>query len=138
MGAAEHIERLLEIAVVRECSPVARNEGFVAGMGERGLFEHGNRLGPLPCGPKRLAVLQRHVGVVGIGAKAITIEFYPVHGFSDAALLGFLTQRPRNVRHAIGLAAAKPQHQNRRQCCRRKKSGVTVLLERLRGHLLDL
>ncbi len=57
MGAAEDLECLLEIAVVGQRSPIPRNERFVAGVSERGLFEHGDRLGPLPRGPKRLSVL---------------------------------------------------------------------------------
>ena len=57
MGAAEDVERLLEIAVVRQRSPVAGQQRLVAGVGDRGLFEHRDRLGPLPRGAQRLSVL---------------------------------------------------------------------------------
>lgn len=57
MGAAEDVEGLLEIAVVCQRSPVTRKQGFVAGVGDRDLFEHGDRLGLLSRGPERLSVL---------------------------------------------------------------------------------
>ena len=57
MGAAEDIEGLLEIAIVRQRSPITGEQGLVAGMSDRGLFEHGDRLGLLPRGPERLAIL---------------------------------------------------------------------------------
>ena len=47
MGAAEHVEGLLEIAVVRQRAAVGGEQQLVAGMGDGGLFEHRNRLRPL-------------------------------------------------------------------------------------------
>ena len=55
MGAAEHVERLLEIAVIGERAAIAGEQCLVAGMGDGGLFEHGDGLGALPGGAQRLA-----------------------------------------------------------------------------------
>ncbi len=57
MGAAEDVEGLLEIAIVRQRSPITAKKRLVAGVGDRGLFEHRHRLRPLSCGSKRLSVL---------------------------------------------------------------------------------
>ena len=75
MGAAEDVECLLEIAIVRQRSPIAGKQRIVTGMSDRGLFEHRDRLGLLPRGPERLCVLQGRVGVLGVGTKAIAIRF---------------------------------------------------------------
>src|ERR1700722_4650898 len=129
MGATEGIECLLEIAIVRQRAPITRQKGLIIGVRDCGLFEHGDGLGLLPRGPERLAVLQRRVSILGIGAKAIPIEFYPVPGFGGATLFGLRAQRPRDIRHAVGLAATKPQPQNRRRSRRRKKSREAMLLK---------
>jgi hypothetical protein len=47
MGAAEHVEGLLEVAVVRQRAAIGGEQQLVAGMGDGGLFEHRNRLRPL-------------------------------------------------------------------------------------------
>ena len=63
VGAAEHVEGLLEIAVVRQRAAVAGEQRLVAGMGDRGLFEHRNRLGLLSwrrAAPCRIAAPRRH------------------------------------------------------------------------------
>src|SRR6202011_4487507 len=75
MGLVEGVECLLEIAIVRQRSPITSKQRLVAGVSDCGLFEQRDRLGPLPRGPERLSVLQRRVGVLGAGAKAITIKF---------------------------------------------------------------
>ena len=67
MGAAEHVEGLLEIAVVGQRAAIAGEQRLVAGMGDRGLFEHRDRLRPLSRRAQRLAVFQRGVGILGIG-----------------------------------------------------------------------
>ena len=43
-------------------------------MGDGGLFEHGSGLGALPAGAQRLAVSQRGVGILGVGAIALAID----------------------------------------------------------------
>ena len=76
MGARENIESLLEIAIVGERPAVAGQQRLVAGMGDGGLFEHGGGLGALPGGAQRLAIGQRRVGVLGIGAVALAIHVH--------------------------------------------------------------
>ena len=75
MGAGKHVERPLEIAVVGERAAVAGEQRLVAGMGDGGLLEHRNRLGALPGGAERLAIAQRGVDILGIGAIAFAIDF---------------------------------------------------------------
>ena len=50
-------------------------------------------------------------------------------GLGGAACFGFFTQRPRDIRGSIGLAAAKPQRQNRSRYCGSKKSCEAMLGE---------
>ena len=76
MGAREHIERLLEIAVVGERAAITGEQRLVAGMSDGGLFEHGGGLGALPGGAQRLAIGQSGIGILGIGAVAFAIDFY--------------------------------------------------------------
>ena len=45
-------------------------------MGDGGLFEHGGGLGALPGGAQRLAIGQRGVGILGIGAVALAVDFH--------------------------------------------------------------
>ena len=56
MGAAEHVEGRLRIAVVGERAAVSGEQRLVAGMGDGGLFEHGGGLRALAGGAQRLAV----------------------------------------------------------------------------------
>ncbi len=74
MGAGQHVEGALEIAVVGERAAVAGEQRLVAGMGDGGLFEHRDRLGALAGGAQRLAVAQRGVGILGIGAVAFAVD----------------------------------------------------------------
>ena len=76
MGAGEHVERLLEIAVVGQRPAVSREQRLVAGMADGGLLEHGGGLGALPGGAQRLAIGQRRVGILGIGAVALAIDLH--------------------------------------------------------------
>ncbi len=50
MGAGEDIEGLLEIAVIGKRPAITGEQRLVAGMGDGGLFEHGDGLGALPGG----------------------------------------------------------------------------------------
>ena len=75
MGARQHVERLLEIAVVGQRPAVSREQRLVAGMGDGGLFEHGGGLRALPGGAQRLAIGQGGVGILGIGAIALAVDF---------------------------------------------------------------
>ena len=63
VGAAEDVEGLLKIAVVRQRPPIAGEQRLVAGMSDGGLLEHGHRLGPsVPwrAAPCRIAAPRRH------------------------------------------------------------------------------
>ena len=75
MGAAQHVEGGLRIAVVGERAAVAGEQRLVAGMGDRRLFEHGGGLGTLSGGAECLAIGQRDVGILGIGAIAFAVNF---------------------------------------------------------------
>ena len=112
MGAAEDVEGLLEIAIVRQRAPVSGKQRLVLGLGDRRLLEHGDRLGALPGGAQRLCVLQRRLGVLGVGAIAIAIGVEIASRIGGAACFGLLAQRARDVGRAIGLAAAEPEHQD--------------------------
>ena len=74
MGAAEHVEGRLRIAVVGERAAVSGQQRLVAGMGDGGLFEHGGGLRPLAGGAQRLAVSQCRLGILGIGAISLAID----------------------------------------------------------------
>ena len=97
MGAAEHVEGLLEIAVVGQRAAVAGEQRLVAGMGDGGLFEHRNRLRLLSCRAQRLAVLQRRVGILRIGAIALLVELDVAARIAGAAGVGLLAERTGNV-----------------------------------------
>src|SRR5713101_916759 len=96
---------------------------------------------PRPPGPaarssERLCVLQGRVGVLGVGTKAIAIGFNLAPRVDAAACFDFLAQRPRDVRRSRGLAATKPQYQNRGRCCGYKKVREAIMLEQLLEHVL--
>ena len=74
VGAGEHVEGRLRVAVVGERAAVSGQHRLVAGMGDGGLFEHGGSLGALPGGAQRLAVGQCHLGVLGVGAIALAVN----------------------------------------------------------------
>ena len=74
MGARQDVERLLEITVVDERPAVTGEQRLVAGMGDGGLFEHGDGLGALPGGAERLAIGQRGIGILGVGTVALAID----------------------------------------------------------------
>ena len=76
MGARQNVERLLEIAVVGERPAITGEQRLVAGMGDGGLFEHGGGLGALPGGAQRLAIGQCGVGILGVGAVALAVDFH--------------------------------------------------------------
>ena len=120
MGAAENVEGGLRIAIVGERAAVTGEQRLVAGMGDGGLLEHGGGLGALSGGAQRLAIAQRRVGILGIGAVALTINF---HGATRIIRGGLgpwgrrsRGQRSRHVGH--GLAAAEARGESRRHDCR--------------------
>ena len=90
MGARENIERLLEIAVIGERAAIAGEQRLVAGMGDGGLFEHGDCLAALSRGAQRLAIGQCGVRILGIGAIALAIKLRraPRIGIGARARLG--------------------------------------------------
>ena len=91
MGAAEHVEGRLRIAVVGERAAVSGEQRLVAGMGDGGLFEHGGGLGALPGGAQRLAVGQCRLGVLGIGAIALAIDLDRAARIGSGAACAFET-----------------------------------------------
>ncbi len=76
MGLRQHVERLLEVAIVGQRPAVGREQALVAGMGDGGLFEHGGSLRALAVGAQRLAIGQRRVGILRVGAIAIAIGLH--------------------------------------------------------------
>ena len=136
MGLAEHVEGLLEIAVVGERAAIAGQQRLVAGIGDRRLLQHRHRLRLLSRGPQRLAVLQGRVGVLQVGAITCLGHLDIAPRISGAAGFGFVAERAGNVRRR-DLAAAKPQRENRRRSATRKKSREFRWLEQFLEHLLD-
>ncbi len=128
MGAAENVERLLEIAVIGERPAEAGEQRLVAGMGDGGLFEHGDGLGALPGGAERLAIGQRDVGILGIGAVALAVDLYRAPRIGIGAWTGLSLGRDRSRDVGHGLAAAKAGGQDRGHGRGRKKPGKTGLL----------
>ncbi len=126
MGVRQHVERLLEIAIVGERPAIAGEQRLVTGMGEGSLFEHGDGLGALSGGAQRLAIGQRGVGILGIGAIALAINLNRAPRIGIGTGLGLCRQRSRNIGH--GLAAAEPGGQNRRYGCGRKEPGKAGVL----------
>jgi hypothetical protein len=124
MGARQHVERLLEIAVVGERPAVGREQILVAGMGDGGLFEHSGGLRPLAVGAERLAIGQRRVGVLGIGAKAIAIGFRRALRIGIGRGVRLAGDRARDV--GYGLAAAEARGNHCRHGRGHKKSGNTA------------
>ena len=94
MGAREHVERLLEIAVVGQRPAESGEQRLVAGMGDGGLFEHGGGLGALPGGAQRLAIGQRGVGILGIGTVALAGDFRRAPRIGAGAGVGFDVSDP--------------------------------------------
>ena len=95
MGTAEDVEGLFEIAVVRERPPVSGLQHIVLGLDNRRLLEHRDRLGALPRGAQRLSVLQRRLGIPGVGTKALAIGIQIASWIRGMACLRVLAQRAR-------------------------------------------
>ncbi len=93
MRAAEHVEGLLEIAIVGERAAVAGEQRLVAGMGEHGLLEHRDRLGALAGLAQRLAVVERDVGIARLGAIALAKA--SMSGLASAVAAGSDLPPPR-------------------------------------------
>ena len=129
MRAPEDLERLLEITIVGQSAAMAGQQRLVAGMGDGGLLEHGDGLGALPGGAKRLAVAQGGVGILGVAAIALAIDFKRAARVSVGVGAGFGLRRGdlcSDVGH--GLAAAEPRAQYRGHGCGGKEPGKTGLL----------
>jgi hypothetical protein len=52
---------------------------------------------------------------LGLARKAIAIELYGAAGIGNTVWLGFIAERPRDIRSAGGLATTKSQRQKQRQ-----------------------
>ena len=131
MGPAENIERLLGLAVVGQRPAPTRQYGLVARTENGGAFEHRDGLGALPDGAQRLTVLQRRIGIPGVGTEALAIDIDRVPGIGLKVRLGLgaRAERTCDIRHARGLAAAETHRQD---CCQgrgsKKPGGGTGLL----------
>src|ERR1700722_7084146 len=68
VGAVQDVESLLTVSIVRHRPPIPRQQRLVAGMGNRGLLQHGRRLATLSGGAQRLAIGKGSFGILGIGA----------------------------------------------------------------------
>ena len=112
--AAQHVEGLLEIAVVGERAAVSGEHRLVGGVGDRTLFEHGDGLRALTGGAQRHSVTKGSVGIPGIGAVALAIDFGGAAriGIGSESGFGLRGQRTLDVGH--GLAAAKTRGQDGR------------------------
>jgi hypothetical protein len=86
---------VLEIAVVRQRAPIAGQQSLVTGVSDRGLLQHGDRLRPLPRDAQRFPVIQGRLGVIGMGAMALLIEFQALGG---SRFIGLVAERSRDVR----------------------------------------
>ncbi|MET3160271.1 hypothetical protein ABIF34_007296 [Bradyrhizobium japonicum] len=132
MRAAQNVESLLEIAVVGERAAVAGEQRLVAGMAEHGLLEHRDRLGALPALAQRLAVVERDVGIAGLGAITLAqcvhvrLAVCLARGFRLAA------ERAGDVLDASGLTAAEGKEHKRGQQISRRARGKGQTL----GHTL--
>ena len=113
MRAAEHVEGLLEIAVVGERAAIAGEQRLVAGMGEHGLLQHRDRLRALAGVAQRLAVFEREVGIAGLGAIALAQAVHVRPGVGLAGCFRLAAERAGDVVEARGLAAAEGEHQER-------------------------
>ena len=71
MRALQHVERLLEVAGIGERAPVGAEQGRIAGIVDRGGFQHGGRLGALAGRAQRLRVADGVVGIARIGAELL-------------------------------------------------------------------
>ena len=135
MGAAENVECLLETAIVEQRAPIAGQQRLVVGVGDRGLFEHRNRLGALPRGSQRLAISQRRLGVLGIRTIALPIGIHLAADIGAAGRFGFIAQRPRDIGGSRGLAVGKSQQQDRERGSASQMSCEGVLGKQLSEHV---
>ena len=67
----QHVERLLEISVVRQRAAIGGEQRLVLRIGERRLLQHGDRLRPLAVRAQRLAIVQRDGRILGVGLVAL-------------------------------------------------------------------
>ena len=74
MRAAEHFQRLIEIAGLGQRAAIGAKHGLVARVCDRGLFEHGDGLRALSGGAQRLRVVERRVDIARIGAILLAID----------------------------------------------------------------
>jgi hypothetical protein len=72
MRTLEDVERLLEIAGIRERAPIGAEQDTVVGIVQRRGLEHGRGLRALVGRAQGLRIADRIVGIARIGAKAFT------------------------------------------------------------------
>jgi hypothetical protein len=100
VGAGENVERLLEITIVGERPAIAAEHRLVAGNGDGGLLEHGYGLGALAAGAQRVAIAERGVGILGIGAIALRYRGSKEPGKTGLLTHGTLTHGIKRIDRA--------------------------------------
>jgi len=66
----------------------------LAGLADRRLLQHRNRLRLLPRGPQRLAELQGGVGVFGVGTIAFLVGLKIAPGIGERLVSAFSPSEP--------------------------------------------
>ena len=110
MRPAENLERLIEIASFGQSAAIGAEQRHVGGVADRGLFEHGDRLGALVGGAQAARIDHGGVGIVRIGAVARARGFERLPPFGVAARRRVGADRAGGV-VARGLAASDRQRQ---------------------------
>jgi hypothetical protein len=116
MGLAHHIESLLEVSIRGQRSPVAGEYGLVAGIGDRRLLKHRNRLGPLARQAQRRAVFERGGGIFRICAVTVPIGIQVAPRIGGLARLGLGAERTRHIGSVRGGNGLTPAEADRQRC----------------------
>ena len=85
MGAAEHVERLVEVAGVGQRAAIGAKQRHVVRIADRGLLQHRDRLGALFGGAQRPRIIEGRFGIAGIFAIALAPDFERLPPFGFAA-----------------------------------------------------
>ena len=106
MGAAEHFERLIEIAGLGQRAAVRAKHGLVTRVRERDPLEDGDRLRALSGSAQCLRVVERRVDIARVGAILLAID--------------------RKVLPPVGVGAVGHRHDRQRGRGRRALRGLTA------------
>ena len=81
---------------------------------ERGLLEHGDRLRALPVAAQRLRIVDRNVGIAGLGTVALAPRFHGTPPIGVGARRGGHAERSRRLGRLDGLATHERDREHRR------------------------